>query len=118
MKNPLTGVLSIAFIVRLFFIIEGIAETSFVSEIKPGESWRFVMFSGILTVLFGIIILFVFPEVTLWIIGLLVGIKLIFAGWYLISLLQRLKKRELEIKNIDLDDLSINILVSHIIYYL
>ena len=76
------------------------------------------MFSGILTILFGIMILFVFPEVSLWIIGLLVGIKLIFAGWDLILLSQRKKKRELEIKNIDLDDLSINILVSHIIYYL
>jgi len=94
LKNPMVGALSIVLIVGMFFIIEGIAEASFASELKPNEGWGFIMFSGILTILFGIMILFVFPETTLVVIGILVGIKMIFAGWDLISLSRRLKKVE------------------------
>ncbi|MHA2033093.1 MAG: HdeD family acid-resistance protein [Candidatus Kariarchaeaceae archaeon] len=94
LKNPMVGALSIVIIVGMFFIIEGIAEASFASEMKPNEGWDFLMFSGILTILFGILILFVFPKATLVFIGILVGIKMIFAGWDLISLSRRLKKVE------------------------
>ena len=94
LKNPMVGALSIVVIIGLFFIIEGIAEASFASEMKPNEGWGFLMFSGILTIIFGILILFVFPKATLVFIGILVGIKMIFAGWDLISLSRRLKKIE------------------------
>lgn len=48
--------------------------------------WGWALLNGIITFLLGIIIYREFPESGLWVIGLLVGIELLFHGWMWIML--------------------------------
>jgi uncharacterized membrane protein HdeD (DUF308 family) len=48
--------------------------------------WGWVLLNGIITLLLGVIIYRHFPESALWVIGLLVGIELLFNGWSWIML--------------------------------
>jgi uncharacterized membrane protein HdeD (DUF308 family) len=54
--------------------------------------WGWVMLNGIITLLFGIVIYRHFKESALWVIGLLVGIELLFNGWSWIMLALAIRK--------------------------
>ena len=45
----------------------------------PG--WGWALLSGVVTLILGILIWREWPEISLWIIGLYVGIHLVFIGW-------------------------------------
>ncbi len=92
LKFPLTGAVSLTLILGMFFIIEGISKTAFAAEIKPLKGWGWTMFDGALTILFGILVLTFLDNAALWLVGLLLGIKLLFAGWDLVYLGLALKK--------------------------
>ena len=92
LKFPLTGAVTLTLILGMFFIIEGISKTALAAEIKPLKGWVWTMFDGALTILFGILVLAFLGNAALWLVGLLLGIKLIFAGWDLVYLGLALKK--------------------------
>ena len=68
------------------------SKTAFAAEIKPLKGWVWSMFDGALTILFGILVLAFLGDAALWLVGLLLGIKLLFAGWDLVYLGLALKK--------------------------
>jgi len=86
LKFPLTGAITLTLTLGLFFIVEGISKTAFAAEIKPFKGWRWTMFDGALTIFFGILVLAFLGDAALWLLGLLLGIKLLFAGWDLVYL--------------------------------
>ncbi len=86
LKFPLTGAVTLTVTIGMFFIIEGISKTAFAAEIKPFKGWRWSMFDGALTIFFGILILTFLDNAAYGLIGLLLGIKLLFAGWDLVYL--------------------------------
>jgi len=90
LKFPLTGTVTLT--LGMFFIVEGTSKTVLAAEIKPLKGWGWTMFDGVLTIIFGILVLFFLGNSALWLFGLLVGIKLLFAGWDLVYLGLALKK--------------------------
>ena len=92
LKFPLSGALTFTFLLGIFFIIEGISKTALAAEIKPLKGWGWSMFDGVLTIAFGIFVLAFLGSAAIWLIGLLVGIKLLFAGWDLVYLGLALRK--------------------------
>jgi len=92
LKFPLTGAVTLTLILGMFFIIEGISKTALAAEIKPLKGWGWTMFDGALTILFGILVLAFLGDAALWLIGLLLGIKLLFSGWDLVYFGLALKK--------------------------
>jgi len=79
-KSPLLGSISITFLLGIFYIIIG-AFRIFYSSSMRALRWGWVLFNGIITLLLGILILMSWPGSSLFIIGLFVGIDLLFAGW-------------------------------------
>jgi uncharacterized membrane protein HdeD (DUF308 family) len=79
-KGPLAGSVSLTLLMAILFITVGIIRIiySLIYQL-PGRGWRF--FNGLTTLVLGILILKSWPESGLFIIGLFVGIDLIFAGW-------------------------------------
>jgi uncharacterized membrane protein HdeD (DUF308 family) len=51
--------------------------------VRPAHGWGWLLFGGIVTVILGILIWTQWPESSLRVIGLLVGINLLFTGWAL-----------------------------------
>ena len=83
--NPAVGTLSLTLLLSFLFIAQG-AIRIIMALTKHYEHWVWVLISGILTLALGLLILKQWPYSALYIIGLFVGIDLIFNGWALIML--------------------------------
>jgi uncharacterized membrane protein HdeD (DUF308 family) len=92
LKYPMGGAMTLTLVLGTFFVIEGISKTAAAIELKPLKGWGWGMFDGVVGILLGILVLVFLPGASLWLIGLLLGIKLIFAGWDLVFLSLALKK--------------------------
>lgn len=85
---PMSGVLSLTLVLIVFFWIEGVASIMFALEHRRQLSgrWGWMLVSGIIDLILGVIILSGFPGSAAWAIGLLLGINLVFGGAALISM--------------------------------
>lgn len=77
--TPMLGSISLTLLLGILFVILGIFRIYYaISHRLPRSGW--VLFSGIVTLLLGILILAKWPATGLFIIGLFVGIDLLFLG--------------------------------------
>lgn len=91
--NPLKGILTLTAILMLYFFISGIFKIVFALEYKPIQGWGWLFFSGVLTIMMGAIIYSGWPGTALWVIGLLIGIDMLFFGVSLLSFAYAIEKR-------------------------
>ncbi len=89
--NPAVGAMALTLLLAFLFITQG-ALRLILALTKRFEHWGWVVASGILGIILGIMILMQWPYSGLYIIGLFVGIDLIFNGWTLIALSFMVKK--------------------------
>jgi len=89
LENPLKGAAGITLLIAVLFFVEGIFRIVVAVQHKF-PSWRWTLLSGTVSVLLGIIIWRQLKDEEnlsfLWVIGLLVGIDLLFNGTSLIML--------------------------------
>ena len=80
LANPLLGVVSLTLVLAVFLFVEGVVEIALYFGIRqvPNSGW--VLFDGIVTLILGILIWRQWPSSSVWVIGTLVGISLIFSG--------------------------------------
>ena len=85
---PLSGAISLTFLLVAFFIIEGVASIMFSLEHKCELSgrWGWMLTSGVIDLVLGGMILAGLPSTAAWAIGLLVGINMVFGGAALIAM--------------------------------
>jgi len=82
-NNPLEGSVSLTLLLGVFYLFAGVYRLTFNTLIKmPRWGWGF--FNGIITLVLGLLILSSWPESSVFIIGLFVGIDLFFVGWFYI----------------------------------
>jgi uncharacterized membrane protein HdeD (DUF308 family) len=55
-------------------------------RVRDHRGWGWLLASGILSLILGVLIWAQWPASGLWVIGLLVGIQLLFTGWSLVML--------------------------------
>ena len=86
--QPLSGILSLTFILIVFFLVEGVASILFALEHKRELSgrWGWMLVSGIVDLILAAIILSGLPGIAVWAIGMLVGINMVFGGVALIAM--------------------------------
>ena len=78
---PLTGLFTLAILLAVLFIVEGIFEVIMALRVRPHEGWGFLLLSGLAALAVGVMIYMDLPGSAVWALGLLVGINLIFSGW-------------------------------------
>jgi uncharacterized membrane protein HdeD (DUF308 family) len=78
--NPLLGVLSLTLVLAVFLFFEGILEIALYVRIRRVRYAGWILFDGIITLILGILIWGQWPSSSVWVIGTLVGISLIFSG--------------------------------------
>jgi uncharacterized membrane protein HdeD (DUF308 family) len=85
---PLSGALSLTLLIIAFFVIEGVVSIMFALEHKRALSgrWGWMLVSGIVDLILAAVLFAGYPGTALWLIGLLVGINLIFGGASLIAM--------------------------------
>jgi uncharacterized membrane protein HdeD (DUF308 family) len=82
--NPDVALVSLTLFLAAYFIVSGIFEAILSFQARPAAGWGWSLFSGIVSVILGIMIWSEFPVSGAWAIGILVGVRLIFGGWSMI----------------------------------
>ena len=67
-------------LLAIFLVIEGIVEIVLYFNIRGAANAGWVLFDGIVTLILGFLIWRRWPSSSVWVIGTLVGISLIFSG--------------------------------------
>jgi uncharacterized membrane protein HdeD (DUF308 family) len=79
-ENPLLAAALLTLLLAVSLIASGIMRIVLAFSLKEGMPWIWVVVSGVITVLLGLVILAHWPVASLYILGLFLGIDLIFAG--------------------------------------
>lgn len=79
--HPVAGLVSLTLLLALYLFFEGIFEVLAFFQVRsrPGSGW--ILFDGLITLLLAIMIWRQWPASTVWAIGTLVGISMIFSGF-------------------------------------
>lgn len=79
-KNPVYASISLTWLLAILFIGVGIFRSAYALSLKAPQ-WGWTLFNGLITLLLGLMILANWPASSLFVIGLFVGIDLLFCGW-------------------------------------
>jgi uncharacterized membrane protein HdeD (DUF308 family) len=83
--NPGASALALTLLMAAFFMVGGVFRiVSAAQHHFPGRGWA--MFSGVVNIILGILIWAQWPSSAFWVIGMFIGIDLIFTGWWFITL--------------------------------
>lgn len=83
---PVQGAVSLTAVLIVFLGFEGGVTIMYALEHRaaPSGRWGWMLASGILDVVLGVLLFAGLPGTALWALGLIVGINLLFGGWALI----------------------------------
>jgi len=78
--HPILGVAAFTLALAIFFVLEGVTDlvAYFQNRSQAGSGW--ILFDGIVTLILGLMVWRQWPSSSLWVIGTLVGISMIFTG--------------------------------------
>ena len=87
LARPVQGILTLTIVVGAYFLAEGVATIMYALEHRRelSERWSWLVVAGLMDLLIAAIIITGLPGSALWVIGLLVGINLVFGGATLIG---------------------------------
>jgi len=78
--QPGAGLATITLFLAFWFMVDGIFTLVAAFGLKQVQGWGWMAFSGAISLVLGVMIYLQFPVSAVWLIGVLVGIRLIFAG--------------------------------------
>ena len=84
--NPAAGALALTFLLAAYFVATGVVKAIAAFQLRGvgGSGWTFL--SAACSILLGLLVFSGWPGSAVWLIGLLVGIDLLFYGWALIAI--------------------------------
>jgi uncharacterized membrane protein HdeD (DUF308 family) len=84
--DPFTGIIGLTVLLAITFIAQGVMEAAIANNLRPNQGWGWMMFSGLIGVLAGILIISGLPSTAVWAVGLMVGINMISSGFAFFTL--------------------------------
>jgi uncharacterized membrane protein HdeD (DUF308 family) len=86
--NPLSGLLTLTYVLIAFFFIDGIVTIALALEHRRELShrWEWMLLGGVMDLVLAGVIIWLWPAAAAWVLGLLVGIDLVFGGTTLIGM--------------------------------
>jgi uncharacterized membrane protein HdeD (DUF308 family) len=83
---PLAGIVTLTLLIAVVLLADGILEIIMAYRLRPHSGWGWVLASGVAAIIAGVLIASQLPSSATWVIGVLVGIKMIMAGSSFIAL--------------------------------
>lgn len=84
--HPLLGLYALSLTLGIYFLVEGALKIFGFNRLS-GASYGLQLFSGLMSAILGILILWVIPMDSTWIVGLLFGVDLFVGGMVLLSII-------------------------------
>ena len=84
LAHPVAGIITLTMLLAAFFFVEGIFKIAMAFQMRSMPNWGWMFASGLVALALGVLIWIGWPATAAWVIGLLVGIDLIFGGWAMV----------------------------------
>jgi uncharacterized membrane protein HdeD (DUF308 family) len=85
--RPVIGVGLLTILLAAYLILDGMSGIALGLRVRAlGQAWGWLVFSGVLGLVLGVLIYRQWPVSGVWAIGTLVGIHILFRGWSLIAI--------------------------------
>jgi uncharacterized membrane protein HdeD (DUF308 family) len=91
--HPTSGAVVLTLLMAMFFMIGGLFRI-ITALLMRYPHWGWVLLNGLITLVLGVMIWRQLPEAAVWIIGMFVGIDLIFCGWSWVMLALALRTED------------------------
>ena len=79
--HPLDALIALTLILAIYLFFEGIVETILFFQLRPRHGANWLLIDGIVTFILAIMIWRSWPVSSVWVVGTLVGISMIFSGF-------------------------------------
>ena len=89
--RPIAAAATLTLLIAAFLIVGGIFRIAAALTMRF-EGWVWSLISGVIALLLGLMIWWQWPEASLWVIGLFVGIEVLFNGWTWVMLALGLRR--------------------------
>jgi uncharacterized membrane protein HdeD (DUF308 family) len=89
---PTSGVAAVGLLLAIYLLMDAYGSFVLAQSIYPAKGWGWMTFNGALSFLMAILFLIGWPATSLWLVGLYVGISLLFDGWALVAIGWALRK--------------------------
>lgn len=86
LSQPGIALAQLTLLLGMYFIADGIVMMIVAFNVKPEPGWGWMTFNGAVTIALGWMILKGWPVSGVWAIGILVGVRLLFAGLTMLTL--------------------------------
>uniref|UniRef100_E6QUL4 Acid-resistance membrane protein n=1 Tax=mine drainage metagenome TaxID=410659 RepID=E6QUL4_9ZZZZ len=83
---PAPGVAVVGLLLAFYLLLDALGSFALAQSIHPARGWGWMVFNGVISALLAILFLIGWPTTSLWLVGLYVGISLVFDGWALITI--------------------------------
>ena len=97
LAQPLVGLVTLTLVVGAIIFATGVTRIVIGVQHRPAQGWIWLVLSGVIGVLLGVLILAGLPGNAIWVLGLFVAIELLMEGWSMVLMglaLRRWKRRE------------------------
>ena len=78
--DPLAGMVSLTLLVAVLFLIMGAVKIMYAFSLRSVTGWGWVLFSGVVSLILGVMILGNFPWAAVSVLGILLGVELVSNG--------------------------------------
>jgi uncharacterized membrane protein HdeD (DUF308 family) len=92
LAQPGVALASLTLVFATYFFVSGIFEAWIAIQSRPAPGWVWALVGGVVSVILAIMIWTGYPTSAAWLVGTLVGIKLIFAGMTVLTLKHAVNK--------------------------
>jgi len=86
LAQPGIALAKLTLLLGAYFLADGVMTMIVAFNVKPQPGWGWMTFNGIVTIMLGWMILKGWPVSGVWAIGILVGVRLLFAGMTMLTL--------------------------------
>ena len=83
--RPGIGLTTLTLILGVYLVVDGISSAILAFKVRPEKGWGSMLFSAVMGVLLGFLLLREWPLSGTWAIGTLVGVNMVFSGFSMIS---------------------------------
>jgi membrane protein HdeD len=90
--HPLFGLAFLTLLLVGYFVVEGAWKIVVSFRYKPASGWKWLLVSGVLSLILGLLIWSQWPVSGMWAVGVLVGVNLLGTGLALVTLASTLNK--------------------------
>lgn len=91
---PVSGVAAVGLLLAVYLFLDAVHSFALARSIYPDKGWGWITFNGVVSAMLAALFLIGWPATSLWLVGMFVGISLLFDGWGLVGVGWALRKGE------------------------